>query len=172
VTGTPPVEPDGDGPTPTRPVDLLLLAVGVAIVVWLLLGVGYNRLPAVPGYAGATLYVLAAIEGWLARYIRGRLQRGEVGIGAGRLHPIAVARVLILAKASALLGACATGLWTGLVLFLAPRASTLSAAHADLPGSVIGLIGALLLAVAALVLERCCRTPDQPEDDLPDAFTA
>lgn len=168
----PPTEDDGAGPTLTSPLELVLLAGGVAIAVWLLVRAGYGELPAVPEYAGSVLYVLAAVEAWLAWYVRTRVAGGEVGLGGNRLHPIAVARVLVLAKASALLGACATGLWVGLLVYLVPREGDLVAARADVPGTVIGLIGGLALVIAALVLERCCRTPDDPEDEVADGSMA
>ncbi|MDF0530915.1 DUF3180 domain-containing protein [Tsukamurella sp. 8F] len=167
-------QPDDDErslrPTGWRP--LVVTAVVVGVIVWGLVRINYGSLPSIPLLAGVSLYVVAGVEIWLAFLVRARVADGRVGIGGGRLHPIVVARSLVLAKASALLGAFAVGVWAGVLAYLIPEHDALIAAQRDLPGAAIGLVGAGALVAAALWLERCCRTPDDPEDQLSDTSPA
>jgi uncharacterized protein (DUF983 family) len=151
---------------PTRIRDLAMIAVVVAIVVFLVVRISYGSLPPLPLLAGIVLYVLAALEVVIAFVVRSRVNDREIGAHRGQLHPITAARVLALAKASAILGALATGVWIGTLAYLLTRQDDLAAADHDRPGTIVGLIGGILLVGAALWLEYCCRTPDDPSDDL------
>lgn len=157
--------PGDGGLGPTRVRDLLLMALVTGVVVYPLVRVGYGSLPPLPALASLTFYVLAIAEAVMAFVIRGRIERREIGYTT--LHPITVARVVALAKASAVLGALAVGVWSGIGLHLLLN-TQLTAAHTDSPTVVGGLIGGVVLAAAALWLERCCRTPDDPDLDTPD----
>lgn len=150
------------GPIKVR--DLTILAVGVAVIAWILVRYNYGSLPAVPALAGIVLYVLAALEVLIAFIVRSRVASRDVGRARGQLHPLTAARVLALAKASAILGAIATGGWAGVLVFLWTQ-HDLAAADHDRPGAIIGLVGGVLLVGAALWLEYCCRAPDDPTDD-------
>ena len=66
------------------------------------------------------LAVAAAEAGW-AFYIRSKVNDGKIGPGPGRLHPLAVARSVMIAKASAWVGALALGWWFGVLAYLIPR---------------------------------------------------
>ena len=77
-----------------------------------------------------------------------------------------------LAKASAYLGAVALGFFGGMLVFLLTDGAVLTATHADRPGAWLGAAGAVLLLAAALWLERCCRTPDDPDDQPADTSPA
>ncbi|MFC4603784.1 DUF3180 domain-containing protein [Rhodococcus kronopolitis] len=149
----------------TRVRDLLALAAFAAIATWLLVGAFYGSLPPVPVFAGASLYPVAAIEVALAFVIRARIADHRIGSGPRQLHPITAARAVALAKASALVGAASAGVWTGLLLFLLPKRSTVDAAAGDTTGAVVGLVAGTLLVAAALWLEHCCKTPDEPPDE-------
>ncbi len=164
--------PEQRGLKPTGWRELVAIAAGVGVVVWGLVRLQYGSLPAIPALAGVSLYILAALETGVAFLVRSRVSEGQVGQGPGRLHPIAVARAVALAKASALLGAFAIGVWVGLLAFLVPERATLTAAQHDTAGAVIGLVGAAALVAAALWLERCCRTPDDPDEQPSDATPA
>ena len=157
-------DPDEGGLGPTRIRDLLGIAAFTAVVVWLLVRVSYGQLPPLPLLAGIVLYVLAALEVVIAIVVRSRVSRSEVGANRDQLHPLTAARVLALAKASAILAAIATGVWIGLLIYLLAQTDSAAADH-DTPAAVVGLIGGVLLGVAALVLEFCCRTPDDPTDE-------
>lgn len=141
----------------TRPADLLLVAVVAAAGTWVLARGFYGSLPPVPVLAGVSLLLLAAVEVGLAVVLRGRIERRP---GARLLDPIMAARSVALAKASSLVGAGVTGVWAGALVYLLPRRDQLTAAAQDVPGAVVGAACAALLVVAALVLERTCRTPE------------
>ncbi|MCL2533302.1 MAG: DUF3180 domain-containing protein [Nocardiaceae bacterium] len=149
---------------PTRIWDLLSLALVAAVATWLLVRVSYGSLPPIPVYAGASLYPVALIETVLAFVIRARVRSKSIGPGPQQLHPITAARAAALAKASALVGAASAGVWAGFLVFLWPQRSQLTAAVSDSSGAIVGLIAAILLTAAAMWLEHCCRTPDEPPD--------
>ena len=146
----------------TRIRDLLALAVLAAVVSWLLVRTLYGSLPPIPVYAGASLYPVALLEVVLAFMIRSRVGKREIGDGPRQLHPITVARAVALAKASALVGSAALGVWAGFLLYLLPQRSFVQAASEDTSGVIVGAIGAFLLVAAALWLEHCCKTPEDP----------
>ncbi|RVW00792.1 DUF3180 domain-containing protein [Rhodococcus xishaensis] len=150
---------------PTRIWDVLSLALLAAVATWLLVRVWYGSIPPIPVYAGASLYPVAVIETVLAFVIRARIRDHAIGPGPRQLHPITAARTAALAKASALVGAASAGVWAGLLVFLWPQRSELRAAVSDSPGAIVGLVAAVLLVVAALWLEHCCRTPDVPPEE-------
>jgi hypothetical protein len=69
----------------------------------------------------------------------------------------------VLAKASAMVAAIFGGLSAGFLIYLGgflgkptPRDDAITTGAT--------LIGAAVLAAAAMYLERCCRTPDLPDD--------
>jgi Protein of unknown function (DUF3180) len=77
--------------------------------------------------------------------------------------PIAVARMAVLAKASAMVAAIFGGFAAGFLIYLAtliskptPRDDAITAAAT--------LVSAAVLVAAAMYLERCCRTPDLPPE--------
>ncbi|MBM7366101.1 DUF3180 domain-containing protein [Gordonia hydrophobica] len=152
---------------PTRVRDLIAVAAVAALALWILIRYNYGAFPSLPWLAGVSLYVVAALEVGIGVIVRKRIADREVGAG-GKLHPINAARLVALAKASAILGAIAAGGWTGILIFLLQN-GILDVARADRPGAIIGIVGGLLLAAAALWLEHCCRTPDDPTPDNPDA---
>ena len=110
------------------------------------------------------LGVAVAVAGW-GLYIRARIRDGEIGVGTGRLHPLAVARSVLIAKASAWMGSVVLGWWLGVVAYLLPRRSTLRVAAEDTAGAVVAGLCALALVLAALWLQHCCRSPDDPTDN-------
>ena len=93
----------------------------------------------------------------------------EIGDGPGRLHPLAVARSVVIAKASAWMGSVVLGWWLAVVVYLLPRRSTLRVAAEDMPGAVVAGLCALALVVAALWLQHCCRSPDEPPENADSA---
>ena len=107
------------------------------------------------------LYVLAALEVVIAFVVRSRVESRDVGRARGQLHPLTAARVLALAKASAILGAIAVGVWAGLLAFLLGQQDVAAADH-DRPGAIVGLIGGVLLVCAAMWLQYCFPGPRHP----------
>lgn len=146
--------------TPTRPRDLLAVALVVAVLANLAVRLAYASMPGFPLLAGVTLGVLGAAEGVGGRLLRARIRRAP---GTTPVQPLVAARLLQVAKASSLGGAVMAGAWTGLLVQVVPRSSSVSAAAADLAAAVVGLVCALVLVGGALWLEYCCRTPDDPD---------
>lgn len=157
----------------TRVRDLVLIAVIAGITLWILIRYNYGAFPSLPWLGGVFLYLLAAIEFVTGFIVRARVAGRDIGRARGQLHPIAAARVMVLGKASAILGAIAAGGWAGIFVFLMSN-GVLDAARADRPAAIVGAIGGVLLAAAALWLEHCCRSPDDPDDarDVSDAAPA
>lgn len=106
---------DEERMTLTRVRDLLLIAVVAGLALWILIRYNYGAFPSLPWPAGVSLYVLAVFEFITGFIVRARVAGRDIGRARGQLHPIAVARVMVLAKASAILGAIAAGGWTGVL---------------------------------------------------------
>lgn len=149
----------------TRVWDLVGLAAFAAVATWLLVRSFYGSLPPISVVAGASLYPIALGELILAFVVRSRIGGSRIGDGPRHLHPITAARALALAKASALVGAAVTGVWTGFLLHVVPLASTVRAASGDRGGAIVGLTAGVILVGSALWLEQCCRTPKDGADD-------
>jgi hypothetical protein len=145
----------------TRPRDLLAIGLLVAIVAQILFRLNYASLPDIPLLAGATLAVLAVVEALVGRSLRARIRRDP---GTEPVDPLAAARAVMVAKASAVAGAAVAGIWLGLLVIAAPRAGDITAAAGDTAASAVGLVSALALVGAALWLEHCCRAPDDPDE--------
>ncbi|MEZ0357142.1 DUF3180 domain-containing protein [Mycobacterium sp. SA01] len=152
---------------PTRKRDLTVAAVGVAVLAWLLMRVLYRDFPAITAWTGLSLLAVAVLEGAWGVSVRTKIRDGQIGVGGGRLHPLAVARSVAIAKASAWVGALMLGWWVGVLVYLWLR-RTEHVAGTFIPGAVIAVLSALALVAAALWLEYCCRSPGDPTDD-PDA---
>lgn len=144
----------------------LAVAAGVAAVVsYLMLHVLYRYFPPVTAWTGLSLLAVAVGEAVWAMSVRARIRDGQIGVGAGRLHPLAVARSVAVSKASAWVGALALGWWLGVLGYLLPKRSELRVAAADTPGAAVAALSAFALIAAALWLEYCCRSPSDPNAD-------
>ncbi|MDV7199521.1 DUF3180 family protein [Rhodococcus kroppenstedtii] len=151
--------------TATRLRDLAVIAVTAAVAAWLLIRTFYGTVPPIFPFAGASLYPVAVVLVVVGVVVRSRLRSRRIGPGPGQLHPITVARAAALAKAAALVGAAAAGVWAGVLVHLVPLRGVLRAASEDLPGVVVGAVAGVVTVGAALWVEHCCRTPDEPGDD-------
>lgn len=147
--------------TPIRPWPLVVLTICSAVLGWLVIRLTYSSFPPLPWTAVPALLLLAVAEAWSGRNVRARIQRRP---GAKPVEVIAVARMAVLAKASALVAVIFGGLSAGFLSYLgglldkpAPRTDAITAGAT--------LAAALALTAAALYLERCCRAPDPPDDD-------
>lgn len=146
--------------TPIRPWSLAAVAVCCAALAWLVIRLAYTSFPPLPWTSVPALLLLAVAEAWSGRNLRARI-RGRPG--SKPLVPIAVARMAVLAKASAMVAAIFGGLGAGFLIYLAgliskptPRGDAITAGAT--------LVSAAVLAAAALYLERCCRTPGLPPE--------
>lgn len=146
---------------PTRHRDLVAGLVVAAVVGYFLIRGLYRLFPPITFWSGISLLVVAAAEAVWAVFIRNRISGGEVGIGPGRLHPLAVARGVSVAKASAWLGALVLGWWIGVLAYLLPRRTELRVASADTPGAMVAAASALALVAAGLWLQHCCKSPGE-----------
>jgi hypothetical protein len=150
---------------PTRKRDLTAATVVAAIIGYVLVLGLYRWFPPITIVTGLSLLLFGAAEAGWAFYIRSKVNDGKIGSGPGRLHPLAVARSVTIAKASAWVGALALGWWLAVLAYLLPRRDVLRVAGEDTAGAVVAAISALALAIAALWLQHCCKSPqDGPED--------
>ncbi len=148
--------------TATRPRDLFAAALVAALLANLVVRLGYGSMPGFPLLSGATFGVLGIAEALAGNALRARIERRP---GARPVQPLVAARAVLLAKASSVSGAIMAGAWTGLLLYVLPRAAEVTAAADDSLAGGVGLICALGLVAGALWLERCCRTPDDEGSD-------
>jgi hypothetical protein len=146
--------------TPIRPRDLVVTALVVAVVVHLLVRLTYGSLPAFPLSAGLPLAVLGVAEAIGGSALRSRIRDRS---GARPVQPLVAARAVLVARASALAGAVMTGVWAGLLAYVAPRSGDVAAAAGDTTAAALGVVGALVLVGGGLWLQHCCRTPDDPD---------
>lgn len=141
---------------PTRVAVLLAVAAVTAVVAWPLARAAYPALSPLPWLTGATPVLLAAAELVTARMLAARLRGAP---GTRPVHPIDVARLAALAKASSLAGAVLTGAYAGVALAAAGARARLAVAGEDLAAAALGAVAGAVLVAAALVLERVCRVP-------------
>lgn len=139
----------------------------LALSVLVGLGAGYlvfqfasTAIPKLPVTAGGLLAVLAAIDAGLAVWVHRRIEGGRL------TQAIVVARCVVLAKASSMLGALMLGGWLGALAYLVPRTSVV--ADAEVPSAVVGAACAAALIAAGLWLEHSCRTPEDQDRDQSD----
>jgi hypothetical protein len=163
--------------SPVRRRDLLVLAAGFAVASWLLVRSLYGELPPLHWWLPAPLAVLAVAEAVGARTLRTRLRalrearsaRAPVATRDPRpvrpVEPLLVARLAVLAQASAYVGAVFTGCWTGLLLHTVPAVGRLGAAPGDTVTGALGVVLALALIGAALWLEHVCKVPPSRDDE-------
>jgi hypothetical protein len=144
----------------TRPGTLAGIFAVCAIVAWLVVRTTFTDLPLLPITAVPAMAALALAEAVIGRNVRSRLTGRKI---AKPLAPIAVARLVALAKASSAGAAALGGLVAGYLIFvLRELDKTVPARDARVAGAT--LAAALALVAAALYLERCCRAPKPPDD--------
>ncbi|MEN3304130.1 MAG: hypothetical protein V7603_332 [Micromonosporaceae bacterium] len=148
---------------PTRPATLVVAGLAAAALSWLIIGNVYGNIPKLPWLPPITIFALAVGEGVLARTTKARIDHKP---GTPRPDPLAVARYVVLAKASALAGAIFSGFYAGVLIWLLVEGFG-AAAQNDVPAAAGGLVAAVALVAGALLLERACRVPKRPEDDEP-----
>jgi Protein of unknown function (DUF3180) len=148
---------------PTRKRDLSAAVIGTAVIGYLLVMVLYGSFPRITVWTGVSLLAVAIAEALWARHVRAKIEDGEIGDGPGWLHPLAVARSLMVAKASAWVGAVTLGWWVGVLVYFLPR-RWLHIVVEDTPGAVAAAVCALALVIAALWLQHCCKSPQDPPD--------
>jgi hypothetical protein len=155
---------------PTRKRDLTAATVLAAVVGYLFVVLAYRYFPPITVWTGVSLLAVAIAEAGWAFYVRTKINNNEIGDARGWLHPLAVARSVVIAKASAWVGALVFGWWIAVLVYLLPRRGTLRVAGEDTAGAIVAAVCALALVVAALWLQHCCKSPQEPPDN-PDGAT-
>jgi hypothetical protein len=150
---------------PTRKRDLTGAAVVAAVVGYMLVVLMYRWFPPITVWTGLSLLAVAIAEAGWAFYVRSKINDGQIGDGPGWLHPLAVARSVLIAKASAWVGALVLGWWIAVLVYLLPRRSSLRVAGEDTAGVAVAAVSALALVIAALWLQHCCKSPEEPPDN-------
>ncbi len=152
---------------PTRTGTLLALLLGVGAVSWGVLAVSSDRgatLPPLTWTAPAGVALIAVVVLVTALGLRSRL-----GTPAKRPHPLSMARMAVLGKASAHVGPVVGGLYGGYLLVLLPDLE-IGARRERAVLCLVAMIAAVGLSAAGLLLERICRVPPPDvEDELPAA---
>jgi Protein of unknown function (DUF3180) len=146
---------------PTKPWTLAAIVVISAAVAWLVVRLTFASLAPLPWTAVPALLLLAIGEFGFARNLGPRLHGRP---GAKPIQPMAVPRVVALAKASSATAAAIGGLSLGFLIYTLPSLSRPVPGH-DAIAAAITSLAALALLLAALYLERTCRAPKPPEDE-------
>lgn len=165
--------------TPVRRADLGIIALGLAVAAWLLVRTFYGHLPPLHWWLPVPLGVLAVGEALGARTLRARLDALRAARAArapgGRqperrpvaqvrpVEPLLVARLVVLAQASAYVGAVFGGLWAGFLAYVGAAVGRLQAAGNDLVAAALGVAFSAALVLAALWLESVCKVPPSDE---------
>jgi hypothetical protein len=166
--------------SPVRRRDLVVLAAGLAVATWLMVRAWYGSLPALEWWLPAPLGVLAIAEALGARTLRARLAalreaRTRTSTPAAQatpvrpVEPMLVARLAVLAQASAYVGSVFTGIWIGVLLHVAPAVSRLQAAGPDTVTASLGVVASAGLVAAGLWLEAVCKVPPDEDSRAPGA---
>src|SRR5262245_55722900 len=107
-------ERPGGSPRPTlRPTNaatLVVAALATAALSWMVISRYYGSIPNLNWLPGLTLAGLAVVEGIAARNTKARIDRKP---GTEPVNALLVARFVVLAKASSLLGAIFAGAYGG-----------------------------------------------------------
>jgi len=146
---------------PSHPGLLVALVVVSAVLTWAVLQGIYSEIQTLPWTAIPTVLLLAIGEAYAGWATRARILRKP---GTKPVDPIAVARLVALAKASALAGSVFAGVFAGFVL----RVLDLLSLPQPRQDAIVGggsFIACVLLVCAALYLEYCCRVPGDREED-------
>jgi hypothetical protein len=150
---------------PTRKRDLTAATVLAAVIGYMFVVLAYRYFPPIDVWTGLSLLAVAIAEAGWAFYVRAKINDGKIGDARGWLHPLAVARSVVIAKASAWVGALVLGWWIAVLVYLLPRRATLRVAGEDTAGVVVAAVSALALVVAALWLQHCCKSPEEPPEN-------
>lgn len=148
---------------PTRTRLLVAIAVVLAAVGWgvtRLVDAFAGRSLPVPWTAPAVMVVLAIALALWARGTRDRLARKP---GTKPMEPLVAARSAALAMAASRTGAVVAGFYVGVAIALAPMWEVAYVRERVIV-SLVAVVGAVLVVLAALWLERVCRIPPQDDD--------
>jgi hypothetical protein len=146
---------------PTSHAALLAVSLLCAAITWAVLQAVYSSLPPLSWTGVPALLIAALAEAWAARDLKARIS-GRTGYKPA--PPIFVARMAVLAKASAQAAAVLAGVAAGFVIYLL-RLLQAATPRTDMITAGVTFGSSLVLLAAALYLENACRVP---KDDTPD----
>ncbi len=139
------------------PIDGILLAAGFFAAASLILTRRfYALLESLNMVVPLSMWVTAAVAGWLAWVVKKRRDDGQVGLDRSQLNPMMAANFMVFGKACAWAGAVCGGAYVGALVHVVPKLGVLAAAGDDLPPLIVGALGGAALCVAGLVLEKVC----------------
>lgn len=143
---------------------LVAVAVIAGAIAWIGLQLWLNSGHPAPVVSWAALPILLAAAAGL--YFSGRpVKQLVAGTAVKPVHPLYAARILALAQAAALTGAVILGWYVAQIIHLLPDADVASQQQTILELGLLG-VGAILLSVAGLLVQRMCRLdndrPDRP----------
>ncbi|WP_297005481.1 DUF3180 domain-containing protein [uncultured Corynebacterium sp.] len=162
-----PGRPGGHPGLSLTPVSGLLVAAGSsALVVGVAAVFFYGDFPPARVRNSVAMWIIAGVAAVTAVAVRRRIADGEVGQDRSQMDPVFIARAAVLGKACSWLGAFVGGGYLGLAVYVLVEYSSLLAAQDDTPGVVACVASGVAVAVAGVVLERCCLVP--PGDADPD----
>jgi hypothetical protein len=147
---------------PTRIRVLVAMLLGIAAVTWGVLQIMLDRgevLPPLTWTAPSFIALLAIVVLATALGLRARLDDP-----VKRPHPLSMARMAVLGKASAHVGPIVGGLYAGYLLVLLPGLEIASRRDRSVL-CLVALLASIGLSVAGLVLERACRVPPSGTDE-------
>ena len=94
------------------------------------------------------------------------LRISTIGLaGENKVLCAAVVNDLHRAAGRSGVGAVMAGWWVGVLVYLLPKRGTLRVAGEDTAGVVVAAISAIALAIAALWLQHCCKSPEEPPEN-------
>ena len=146
--------------TRTKPLHLVLIGLLGIVAMWFVeTALAATGRPVVvpPFTLAVALLLIGVVIVVLALPVR-RVARGD---RTARVDPFYATRVVLLAKASSLVGALLGGAGIGIVAYLLSRSVIPAAGSVAM--AIGSAIGALLLLAAGLIAEHMCAIP--PEDD-------
>ncbi|HEY2794426.1 MAG TPA: DUF3180 domain-containing protein [Micromonosporaceae bacterium] len=147
---------------PTSPATLIVAALAAAAVGWIMIARDYGDFPRLTFRPAIITAGLGALEIIAAIATKSRIDRKP---GTTPVNPLIVVRYVVLAKASSLVGALMGGFFGAVLIWLLSERTRLTAAANDLPAAIGNVIGAVILLVGALLLERACRVPARPDEE-------
>jgi hypothetical protein len=95
------------------------------------------------------------------------IRRTVTGKRNARIDPFRAMRIVVLAKASSLVGALLTGASLGAVLYFTTR--PVLPAIGSMWLAIASCVGAAVLTTAGLIAEHLCTLPKDEDDDVPGA---
>lgn len=147
---------------PTSPATIVVSVLGAAAIGWIIIARDYNDFPSLTWLPGIITGGLGILQIIAALATKARIDRRP---GTMPVEPLTVVRYVVLAKASSVVGSLFTGFFGSVTIWLVAERGRLAAAGNDLPPAIGGLVGAIVLLVGALLLERACRVPPRHDDD-------